>query len=387
MNTGSKPNLIILNQMAGPLTWELAVDAAARLGSVVLLTGHPDSLTKDAPPGLAVYRSVTYQRGSVVRRVSCWLAYVLHAFVWLWRWPASTPLLIFSNPPCGIWLARLMKCLRGTPYSVMVHDIYPDVIVASGLAKESSVIIRCWRRLNRAAYESATAVMTLGHHMAQVLSAQFDAGRTQLGRIHVVAPWADTEQLRPIPKLENWFAQEHGLTNKITVMYSGNMGLGHDLESILIAAERLSGDSRFHFVLIGAGPKWEMLNQARQTKQLDNVTVLGWQPESVIAHSLAAADLAIVSLERELTGLAVPSKAYSFLAAGAPLVVLCEPDCELADLVNEFDCGARIPAQQPDRLCQLLLKAALRGGTLAAWKAGALVARDHFSRNWRRRRF
>lgn len=381
MKTGSQPNLVILNQMAGPMTWELAVDAAARLGCVALLTGHPDSLRKVAPDGLSVFRSVTYKRGSPLRRITCWCGYVLHAFVWLWRWPRTVPVLVFSNPPFGIWLARLMKLLRGTPYTVMVHDIYPDVIVTSGLAKDSNLVIRCWRWLNRGAYESASAVMTLGDYMANIVSQQFDVSRTDLGVIRIVPPWADTEQLGPIPKADNWFAQEHGLTDKITVMYSGNMGLGHDLESVLEVAEQLSSDSRFHFVFIGAGPKWDMLNQAQQRKRLPNVTLLGWQPESVIAHSLAAADLAIVSLERELTGLAVPSKAFYFLAAGAPLVVLCEPDCELADVVREFECGTQLPPQQPDQLRNVLLNDAVPGGKLVRWKAGALVARDRFSRH------
>ena len=280
----------------------------------------------------------------------------------------------------AIWLARLMKLLRGTRYTVMVHDIYPDVIVANGLGSDAHPTVQLWRWLNRGAYESAASVITLGQHMADVLSSQFDARRTVDGMVRVVPPWADTDVLRPLPKQDNWFARKHGQVDKITIMYSGNMGLGHDLETVMEVAEQLADDDRFHFVLIGAGPKWEWLNRTQSAKRLTNVTILGWQPESVVPYSLAAADLALVSLEPELTGLAVPSKAYAFLAVGTPLAVLCDAHCELADLVREFDCGVRVPPQSPATLSQIILNEVQPGGQLNRWKAGALNARSRFPR-------
>ncbi|MCA9262928.1 MAG: glycosyltransferase family 4 protein [Planctomycetales bacterium] len=333
------PRVIILNQMAGPMTWELAEDLSQRWGRIAMLTGHPDTLAKGSQGHLELYPSVAYRRGSLVRRFGTWFRYAVHAFFWLWRWPRDVPLLVFSNPPLGLWLAWLMRKLRGTRYAVMVHDIYPDVAIRLGRVSERSLIARLWRWLNRLGYTNAEVVMTLGEQMKTVLDAQFDASRTPAGRVEVIPPWCDTTRIHPRDKRDNPFAQEYQQVDKLTVMYSGNMGLGHDLETMVAAADSLRHDNRCHFLFIGDGPKWQVVHSLLARNELTNATLLGWQPESQIPWTLACADVAMVSLEREMAGLAIPSKAFYSLAAGTPLIVLCESQTELGQLVTAHGCG------------------------------------------------
>ena len=87
----SQPALLILNQMAGPITWELAEDLGKQFGAVALLTGHPDTLAKGSTTnsadsaGVLLYAAAPYQRGSFPRRAWSWLRYLVQAFFWLWR--------------------------------------------------------------------------------------------------------------------------------------------------------------------------------------------------------------------------------------------------------------------------------------------------------------
>lgn len=333
------PKLLVLNQMAGPMTWELVVDLLQPLESVAVLTGHPDTLAKEAPPGLDITPATAYQRGSFVVRAWSWARYLIQALFWLFKWPRRTPVLVFSNPPMGLWVAAVMRVIRGTPYAVMVHDIYPDVAVRMGVVGERNWLVRIWQWLNRLAYERAEVVMTLGENMEDILLTQFDPSRTKAGTIQIVYPWADTERFRPFDKATNPFAKEHNQCDKVTVMYSGNMGLGHDIETMLAAAKRLKDETNLHFMFIGAGPKWKLVDQAIKEDRLTNVTLLPWQDESVLPHSLATADIAFVSLEPEMAALAIPSKAFYFLSAGAPLFVLSAPNTELASIIDDFDCG------------------------------------------------
>ncbi len=186
--------LLVLNQMAGPMTWELVVDLSRQLGQVVLLTGHPDTLAKGSQPGVTLWPSCGYQRGNLVVRFWSWLRYAVHAFCWVWKWPRSVPILVFSNPPLALWVARLIRLLRGTPYAVMVHDIFPDVLLRKNVVSPRQPLIRCWSWLNRSGYQSAELVMTLGPHMASTLLRQFDATQTAAGRIEVVPPWSDDDK-------------------------------------------------------------------------------------------------------------------------------------------------------------------------------------------------
>lgn len=378
---GSKDTrLLVLNQMAGPMTWELVVDLARQIGRVDLLTGHPDTLQKGSQGNVYLHKSIAYERGGNLKRMWCWIRYAWHAFHWMRRWPADTPVLIFSNPPIAAWVGALMHRLRDKPFIVMVHDIYPDAAIRMGVCNGKHPLIGVWRWCNRRAYERASAVMTLGKHMAECIGGQFDAKNTAAGEVVVVPPWADNDVLQPLEKSSNWFAAKHGQADRFTVMYSGNMGRGHDLETILEVARRLRGDDRIGFLFVGAGPKWEVLRQALDKEDLPHVRLLPWQDEDVIPFSLATADLAVVSLEPEMSGLAVPSKAFYFFAVGTPVVAICKGQTELADAVRDFDCGTVVQPGDADQLEQTILFAAGDPDLRRRWRIGTRRASERFSR-------
>ena len=331
--------LLILNQMAGPMTWEFAEDAGTVLGSVALLTGHPDTLAKNSTTSLHIHPAPAYCRGSFPRRVFSWLAYCLKAFFWLLQWPKEIPLLIFSNPPILCWLAYLMQILRGQHYAVMVHDIYPDVLIRLQRFSESDLLIRAWRALNRHAYQNARVVMTMGEFMAANLEKQFDSTKTSAGKVEIIYPWVDTDKIRPMPKEENWFAQKYNQVGKLTVMYSGNMGLGHDIETMLEVAKQLKNYIDISFMFIGTGPKWIIVEKAIHDENLSNVILLPWQPESNLPYTLSTADISLVSIESEFEGLMIPSKGIYSLAAGSMLVEISSKNNEIAHCIIENQVG------------------------------------------------
>ncbi len=348
-----EPSILVLNQMAGPMTWELVEDLAVEVGTVALLTGHPDTLAKSPGERILVTAAAPYHRGSYPRRIASWLRYLLQAWRWIRRWPATTPVLFFSNPPLAPWLGWLLHRLRGQRFAVMVHDLYPDVLVGLRGVSPRNPVVQIWRSLNRRAYHRADLVMTLGELMAERLKDQCPGHE-----IDVIYPWADTERIRPRPKKGNRFAEQHDLLDKLTVMYSGNMGLGHDIETMLEAADRLRDRDDIRFVFVGAGPKWRLVEDVRKKKKLDNVILLDWQPEDVLPYSLSAADVAVVSLEIGLDGLAIPSKAFSFLAAGAALLLISRKGSELAMMIRRHDCGWLVDPGDTDRFAELVVRAA-----------------------------
>jgi colanic acid biosynthesis glycosyl transferase WcaI len=337
------------------MTWELAQDLSRQVGPLALLTGHPETLAKGSQGLVTLFPSVPYDRTTSVSRGLSWLRYLAHAFMWLQRWPRHIPCLLFSNPPLLPWLGYGLRRWRHRPYAVMIHDIYPDVLVRLRGLAENSLLTRLWRRLNRVSYEAAEGVMTLGDCMAATLAGQFDATRTKAGRLEIIHPWADTAWLRPRPKAENWFARSQGQVGKLTVMYSGNMGLGHDIETMLEAARRLRAVRDLHFMFIGAGPKWQIIADYLRREATPNVTLLPWQPEAVVPFSLAAADVALVSLESGAEGLAFPSKALAAMAAGSALLGLSHTPSDLQVLIEQYHCGLNRKPGDVDGLVQAIL--------------------------------
>ena len=375
MHGDGQPALLILNQMAGPMTWQFAEDFAETVGPVAMLTGHPDTLSKGSRANLRLFPSTPHTKGTYPQRFVSWIRYCIQAACWLRRWPAKTPILVFSTPPLLPWLAWLFRMTRGHRYAVMVHDVYPDVLVGLRKLPESHVVAQMWRSLNRAAYERAELVMTLGDHMARRLRASFDPARTEHGRVEVISPWADTDEIQPVPKTGNWFAAKFDQLSKLTVMYSGNMGFSHDIATMLLAAEKLRERHDIHFMFIGSGPKWQSVADVIEQKHLTNVTLLPWQAEEVVPFSLTAADVAFVSLREELTGTMLPSKAFSFMAAGVPLLVSSGDDGELPDLVAKFGLGWRIRPGDAEAVCAIIGRAR-EGGQLQAFRTASRAAAE-----------
>jgi colanic acid biosynthesis glycosyl transferase WcaI len=191
--------------------------------------------------------------------------------------------------------------------------------------------------------------------MAATLAGQFDPTRTTAGCLEIIHPWADTAWLRPLPKEENWFARSQAQVGKLTVMYSGNMGLGHDIETMLNAARRLRSAPDIHFMFIGAGPKRQMVADYLRQEAPANVTLLPWQPEAVVPFSLATADVALVSLESGAEGLGFPSKALAAMAAGSALLGLSNTPSDLQVLIEQFHCGLNIKPGDVEYLVQAIL--------------------------------
>ena len=379
MADSGAPRLLILNQMASPMTWELAEDLGKALGSVALLTGHPDTLAKGSTPAVQLFAAAPYQRNGYGRRALSWLRYLWQASVWLWRWPAATRLLLFSNPPLLPWLGYLMRRLRGQRYAVMVHDVYPDCLLRLGILSERHPVTRIWYRLNRSTYERADVVMTLSEGMAANLERQFDPARTSAGCIEVIYPWADTDMIRPLPKEENWFAIQHGQVGKLTVLYSGNLGLSHDFGTMVEAARRLQDREDIHFMIIGAGSRWTEIERA--ASELPNLIFLPYQPEEVLPFSLATGDVTVVSLDYGFEGISMPSKTYYMMAAGAAILGLSKRPSDLQMIIEQYQCGISVEPGDVDGFVGAILKCRNDTSFLShCRKAARATAEGEFSR-------
>jgi glycosyltransferase involved in cell wall biosynthesis len=70
-----------------------------------------------------------------------------------------------------------------------------------------------------------------------------------------------------------------------------------------------------------------------------------------------ACDIAINTLSSGMTGIAVPSRTYNVLAAGKPLLAVCEDDSELALVVREEEIGWVVPPSRPDLIASTLREA------------------------------
>lgn len=362
----------LFNQMAGPLFRELAMALAdSSEGGAVLYTGHPDTVALGAQiSALRIVAMPGYDRSSRWRRLGSWLSYTWRAMEALARMPRSGIAVVVSNPPT-MGPVMLLARLLGRRYFVLIYDLHPDTAIAMGVLREKSLVAGLWRWVNRRVWNASEGVVTIGRRMADRLSTQFDPGRTALGRVAVVPIWVDTDHISPQPRAANPVVADLGLGNRTVVLYSGNMGYSHDIDSILQAAQILRDRDDIAFVLIGEGAKWQDAQDFMTTHHLANLHVLPFQPEAMLPHTLGMADMALVALDKGAEDLMIPSKTYYYMAAGAAILAICQGKSELTDTVEAGECGVQLKPGQPDRLAEAIVDLAADRTRLEAMKTAA----------------
>jgi colanic acid biosynthesis glycosyl transferase WcaI len=170
----------------------------------------------------------------------------------------------------------------------------------------------------------------------------------------LVYDWVDTDLVHPLPR-ENAFAREHDLVGQFVVLYAGNLGLSQGLEHVLTAAEMLVEHQEIRFVFIGDGANRERLVAEAEQRQLKNVKFIPFQPRPRLPEVLASADLSLVSLQRGIGLGSLPSKTYSILASGRPVIACIDQDSETWNLIKRADAGLCVPPENPAELVEAIL--------------------------------
>jgi len=380
MDRHGRGKIVFLNQMAGPLFRELAEDLAKVWPQSVLFTGHPDTVRRSGEPCLHIEPAPGYDRSSYFSRFMSWIKYFFKALWFVWRQPKDSTLFIVSNPPFLGLAGLFFKCVRRQRYVMLVYDVYPDLLIALGRLKRG-FISGCWDFFNRLVYENASLVMTIEQDMANRLEKKFDVLKTDEKKVICIPPWADINVIRPIDKEQNWFAAKYDLLDKITILYSGNMGHSHDIETILETAKRLRRETGIYFVFIGEGAKWSLVEKTIEEFQLKNITLLPFQPEEVLPMSMASGDIGIVTYEDGTQGCMSPSKAYYYMAAGLPLLVISEYETDLTRLIKEIGCGIWVKNGDIDKVVKTVMKLHESHELLAQYKKSARkTAEELYSR-------
>jgi glycosyltransferase involved in cell wall biosynthesis len=276
-----------------------------------------------------------YQRGSFGSRALSWLHYFAVALKTAFSLSGDPLVFVVAQPPFLPVLGYIQKKLLGRRYVLWIDDVYPDVLVRKKLIRDQGYVFRLFAALNRLTFNNCEHLFTISPHMHLTLQRYLSKATP----VTISPTWVDTNLIYPIPRSENVWAKQHGLEDKFVVMYSGNFGETHDVESLLTAARQMRSKSGVFFILIGTGTKWDAVCRSVCKEGDSNVLVLPWQPTELLTQSLSAADLAYVSLGRDIDGVSMPSKIYYAMAAGSAILASCERDSDLGNVVEASRCG------------------------------------------------
>jgi colanic acid biosynthesis glycosyl transferase WcaI len=267
--------------------------------------------------------------------------------------------IIAMSPPLTLgltgWGTHLFR--RG-PLVFNIQDVFPDAAVETG-AITNARIIRVARWLERVSYHRAAAVTVLSDDLRDNVVAK--VGAVHRDKVHVIPNFVDTDFIRPSDRLTPLRA-ELGIGDEPVVLYAGNVGFSQSLEMVIEAARRFPQAT---FVVNGDGA-------ARSTLQdlasgLSNVRFSGYQPKERVPEVLATGDIHLVPLKRGLGRVSVPSKTYSIMAAGRPVLAAIDAGTEVPRMLAASGGGVAVPPDDLEAFCGAL------GGLLADGEGAATM--------------
>lgn len=338
--------VLIVNQNAGYLTIDVANAFAKNHEEVVLFCGLLKVTDRQLDKKIRIHKTITYNRTSTIKRLWTWGLATLHLFFLLaWKY-RGFKIVYYTNPPMSYINSLFFK----NPFSIVVFDTYPDALKLIGIG-EKNMFYRGWAWVNKKVFPKAQKIITLSEGMKTQLT-QY----VQEDKIHVVSIWPASENFKPIPKSENEFLKKYSWEDKFIILYSGNMGIGHQLEVMIDVANDYQENPDILFLFVGEGAKKRKLENLVQERKLKNVIFLTWQDSNVLPYSLAAADIAVVALEPEATHASVPSKTFNNLSVGSVILGIGNEGSELQQIIESSNVGFYVDGKDSKIIVDIIEK-------------------------------
>lgn len=251
-----------------------------------------------------------------------------------------TTIIVYSNPPIMPLITYTLKKFYGTEFIFVAFDVYPDNALKMNGIKSNGMIHKLMNFINNRVYLNASKVVLLGNEMKDYVLK------------HNIAK--SSKNLRVIP---NWYTNEHRVCKtevlnnefkeikdsyKFIVLYSGNMGPFQDIETILQGLLFFKNHKDIFFIFSGHGSKVKYVESFLKDNEVNNSKVFGFLTGQDYTDVLTISNLCLVSLEKGIEGLGVPSKTYGYLAAGKPVISIMSFNTDIARDLAKFECGINI---------------------------------------------
>ncbi|MFP5206558.1 MAG: glycosyltransferase family 4 protein [Acidobacteriota bacterium] len=331
---------------------------------VSVLCGQPSYLARGttAPRseirnGVHVRRcpATTLDKNKLVFKIVNLITITLSIFLSaLFRFRAGDIVIAVTNPPLLPYAILLACRMRGARLVLLVHDVYPELLIRLNIVIARSAPVRLLDWASRWLYNGADRIVVLGRDMRELVVQKL---RGAEDRVVIAANWGDTEANYPCERAQSRLLTELNLKGCFVAQYCGNIGRTHGIGDIVEAAKLMVSDPEFHFLVIGWGARKQWIIEQKQVHSLDNLTVVDPLEQSDLCDGLNACDVSIIAFSRGMSGISVPSRMYNVLAAGKPLLAVTDDDSEMAAVVTEEEIGWVIPPGRPSLLVNALREA------------------------------
>ena len=261
-------------------------------------------------------------------------------------------MLIASTPPTQGFMAAMVKKFTKVPIVYNLQDIFPDSLVGAGMAKRGGLLWKTGRVVENITYRNADKIIVISDDFKKNIIAK----GVPEEKIVVVYNWVDENAVVPIAKEDNPLYDELGINReKFSVVYAGNFGHAQNIDVTIAAAERLKDVEDIQFLMFGTGGLVEDYKKIAQEKGVKNMFFFPLQPVEKVSQVYSLGDLGIVACKKGLGKGAFPSKTWSIMSAGTPVIANYDEDTDLERLVKDNGLGVFSAADDSEQMAERIM--------------------------------
>lgn len=225
---------------------------------------------------------------------------------------------IDSTPPIQGLKLPIVRLFRKCPVVYNAQDLFPDTLSGTGLAKKGGLLWKIGSWVARVTFNNTDKIIAISEDIKRTL---VEEKGIPADKVAVVYNWVDSDAVVPIAKEENPLFEEFGLNReKFHVVYAGNLGNAQNINIVVDAAARLRDNENVEFVVFGSGGLESDIRARIETEGLKNLRLLPLQPVERVKYVYSLGDVCLVSCKEGLGGSAMPSKTWSILSCGRPVL-------------------------------------------------------------------
>lgn len=243
--------------------------------------------------------------------------------------------ILSPSPPLTIGFVNLIiGKIKKAKVVYNVQEIYPDFLIEKGGLK-SKPIIRILKWLERFVYNKSDAVTTIDQIFYDTVIERFE----NKSKLHIIPNFVDTDLYHPLSysslNIDNSLFKAN---NNLKLMYAGNVGHAQDWYPLIETAKKMKNDP-IDFYVIGEGVMKKYIEDQKKEYSLENLYILPYQPREMMPQLLAFADLQYIFMSKEMEGHGFPSKVYTIMACGKPMLICSGDNTPIVNFLKDLNCA------------------------------------------------
>lgn len=264
-------------------------------------------------------------------------------------------IIVYSNPPVLPLIAALSNKFFGTKVVFVSYDVYPELAYIANGITENGLFDNMMKMINKFVFKHVNTVVALSNEMKTYLLEHRSSLTEQ--QIKIIPNWYENKDLPDeTDSLNNNLFKSIDKNGVFIVSYFGNLGLCQDLDTIIEAIRELKEDDTIQFVFAVHGCKVNALQQIIEKEGLKNVRTFGFLHGKDFHDALCISDCFMLSLTEGLTGLGVPSKTYSYMMSGKPVIAIMGRDSDIARDLLDNNAGYSMEVGESDKLVSAIIE-------------------------------